>query len=400
MTPGPMMRNPFLGAILPTLFLGLGGTGKEVLLRLRRKFYERLGVTGLPCTAYLWLDTDTKDNKTADDKDDIYSVVAFNPDEKIALLSGSVKESLGRVLDDESHWPHVHKWLFPEVKQYGAEISDGAGGVRAIGRLTYFDRFAEDIDPGLRRAVDSVLFQERVTETKEFFRSKKMGAVEFPEKAAAQVFLICSLAGGTGCGTFLDAAFHLRYLAREAGVPIERIVAILFMPNIFFANRASEVARRSYGNAYAALKELEYYTLRVANAATDMSIDYRVEWQRGQQRRIQGPPFAIAYLQEMKNESNSPLDPKNRSELFNVVAESLFLDFMPGDFSTEKRSNYANVAQSLATKAGTNVSFQQVELPQVFARRYASFGMSKIEIPMDQVKAACAAYLGHQVAYT
>lgn len=48
------------GVIRPTLFLGLGGTGKEVLLRLRRKFYERWGVTGLPCTSYLWMDTDQR----------------------------------------------------------------------------------------------------------------------------------------------------------------------------------------------------------------------------------------------------------------------------------------------------------------------------------------------------
>ena len=46
-------------AIRPTVLIGLGGSGKEVLMRLRRLFYERHGTVGLPITQYLWFDTDT-----------------------------------------------------------------------------------------------------------------------------------------------------------------------------------------------------------------------------------------------------------------------------------------------------------------------------------------------------
>ena len=183
----------------------------------------------------------------------------------------------------------------------------------------------------------------------------------------------------------------------SGGIPIERIIGVLFMPNIFYANPSTEVSQRSFGNAYAALKELEFYTLRLPNTEQDLGIDYLAEWQRGQTIKIQGPPFAINYLLEMKNEGGTPLDPKNRAEMFNVVAESLFLDFMPSDFSSAKRSHYSNVSQYLASTSGTNISFEDVVLPQAFARRYASFGMSKIEIPLDQMKAACAAHLGYAI---
>jgi hypothetical protein len=386
-------------AVRPTLFLGLGGTGKEVLLRLRRKFYERLGVTGLPCTSYLWLDTDTSDKDAkGEPMSDIFSAVAFKPEEQIALLTGNVGGDLADVFKNRQHWQHIHSWLHPQVEQYGAEIADGAGGVRAVGRLTYFFHFAQTVNPRLSGALQGVGSFHAINDTQTFFHNRGLGAPDFLPQPTPQVFLVTSLAGGTGCGTFLDVLFHLRNLSQNGGVPIERIVAILFMPNVFYANAADEVARRSYANAYAALKELEYYTLRVADPAKELSIDFDVEWEPGKPRSIQGPPFAIANILEARNEDTILLQPSNRSELFSVVAESLFLDFIPGPFPDAKRSAYSNVSQYLAGHEGANASTENVELPQNFARRYASFGMSKIEIPIDPIKGACAARLGEEIA--
>lgn len=391
-------QQDLLGAIRPTLFLGLGGTGKEVLLRVRRKFYERLGVLGLPCTAYLWLDTDTRDCLASGEKiDESFSAVVFQPQEQIELLSGSVKEDLSQIFTSRDPWRHIHRWLPSEVQRFGNEISDGAGGVRTVGRLTYFHHFADKINPMLSELLDGVRTHDKINRTKTFFQERGLGSVEILD-SATQVVLVSSLAGGTGCGTFLDASFHLRNLAQKSGAKIERIIGMLFMPNIFYANTANEVALRSFANAYAALKELEYYTLRLGNTEEDLSLDFEVEWERDKEQSVQGPPFAISYILEMKNEGAIPMEPKHRPEVFDVVAESLFLDFMPGPFSTAKRSHYSNVAQNLAGTSGTNIAFEDVVLPQAFARRYASCGMSKIEIPVDQVKTACACHLAYAIA--
>lgn len=392
-------QNVVLGAISPTLFIGLGGTGKEVLLRLRRKFYERIGRSGLPCTSYLWLDTDTRDVMALGEKvDEIYQTVTFSPQEEVALLSGSVGDDLAGVFRNKGQWKHIlDNWLYDEVERFGAEIADGAGGVRSVGRLTFFYHFANTISNRIRDALNSIGTHEKINETRQLFRERAMGTAQFPAVPTPQVFVISSVAGGTGCGTLLDTVFFLRHLSQRAGIPIERIVGIIFMPNVFFANAQGEVAQRSYGNAYAALKELEFYTLRLANAQQDLSIDYSVEWEAGQVESVQGPPFSVAYIEEMKNEGGIPLEPKNRSEMFSMVAESLYLDFMPGAFSTQKRSHYSNIAQYLSGPQGTNVSSGNVVLPQVFARRYASFGMSKIEIPIDALKGACAAKLSREV---
>jgi hypothetical protein len=194
----------------------------------------------------------------------------------------------------------------------------------------------------------------------------------------------------------LDTAFFLRSLSQSERIPIERLVGILFMPNVFYASPQDEASNRSYGNGYAALKELEFYTLRLSRDQ-DLSIDYEVEWNRDDVERIQGPPFSVAYIEEMVNEGGISLEPKNRHEIFSMVAESLLLDFMPGQFSTEKRSQYSNVVQYLSGVQGANISSGGVTLPQEFARRYASFGMSKIEIPLDTLKAAAAARLAAEI---
>ncbi|HEX8174607.1 MAG TPA: tubulin-like doman-containing protein [Pyrinomonadaceae bacterium] len=389
-------QEQILGAIRPTLFIGLGGTGKEVLLRLRRKFYERLGRPGLPCTAYLWADTDTRDVMAQGERmDEIYQAVTFQPHEQITLLEGKVGTNLSGMFTNRGEWEHIHNWLHPEVERFGTEISDGAGGVRTVGRLTFFYNFGNRINNLIPDALNSINTQQAINATKQLFQDRRMGTVELiPEP---QVFIVCSLAGGTGCGTVLDTVFYLRYLSQQAGIPIERFVGILFMPNVFYTTAKDEVAQRSYGNAYAALKELEFYTLRLKQDE-DQSIDYHVEWNGGHPLQIQGPPFSIAYIEEMKNEGGIGLDPNRRDEIFSMVAESLLLDFMPGPFSTQKRSHYSNVVQYLSGVHGANISSGGVVLPQEFARRYASFGMSKIEIPLDALKGAAAARLASEIA--
>ena len=74
--------------IQSSLLLGLGGTGKQVLLQIRRKFFERWAVKGFPVMSYLWIDTDMR-NIGLDDQplDYLLQEVVFDEDEK-----GEVKD--------------------------------------------------------------------------------------------------------------------------------------------------------------------------------------------------------------------------------------------------------------------------------------------------------------------
>src|SRR5437588_5142398 len=70
--------------VAPTILIGLGGSGKEVLLRLRRRFYERYNFFGFPTIAYLWVDTDTQNNDIDGQAlDHIMESVLFRQEERV-----------------------------------------------------------------------------------------------------------------------------------------------------------------------------------------------------------------------------------------------------------------------------------------------------------------------------
>lgn len=387
----PQQTHP----IRPTLFLGLGGTGKEVLLRLRRKFYERFRTTGLPCTSYLWIDTDTRDVGARGEKlDEAFAAVGFQETERIPLLTGKVSDNLGDIFTNPERWGYIHDWLYEEVERYGQEISDGAGGVRAIGRLTLFGSMT-NLTNRIGNELDKLMQRNSILDTQEFYRTHGLGVAK-PDEAGPVVIVVCSLAGGTGCGTFLDAGFLLRYL-NKIGKRVHQSFAFCFLPNVYYnSGKSEELGERSYANAYAALKELDFYSLRLANAHQP-SIDFQVEWEKGHQLKVQGPPFSAVYLLEMRNEGGISVSQQHRGDLFAMLAESFFLDMLPGQFSTGKRSDYANITQQLAGAAGANSSSGGIVLPQTFSRRYASCGLSKIEIPIDAIRGASAAQLAGEI---
>jgi len=386
------------GYIFPTLFIGLGGTGKEILIRLRRKFYERFGKASLPCTGFLWIDTDIRAvGARGEPLDEIYKIVNFRDNEQIQLLNKTVGDDLGDILYNPLRYSHIHRWLYKEVGRYGAEIRDGAGNVRAIGRLTLFSKF-EDIKNRLEILLGEINSFGAIEETKKI---EKLKDAKFTNQI--RVFVITSVVGGTGAGIYLDIAFLLRDLQQSGTFGnIDQIISLIILPNVYYPTKSDEVSKRSYGNAYAALKELEYYTLRrtragIAGGSTGINLDFEVEWRRGENKRIPGPPFTISYLIEATNEAGISLTANERNEFFHMIANSLLLDFLPGQFSTDKRSDYANVASFIASERYASTVIQGREFNQVFAQRYASFGFSKIEIPEELLLLACSNQLAYDI---
>jgi hypothetical protein len=382
------MADAGKGAVRPTLFIGLGGTGKEILLRLRRKFYERWGVKGLPCMGYLWIDTDSRDVLARGETiDEIDLELGFEEHEKVALLQSTLGQDLGAVLTEKLRNRHIHAWLPAEVEQFGRETGHGAGAVRAIGRLTFFDKYRA-IDEAITRSLQWITDRPRLVETQERF----LPGVEFD--TSPQVHLVFSVAGGTGGGTFLDTAFLLRKH------DVRKLTGLMLLPNVYYSTLNDEGAERSYGNAYAALKELEFFTRRVrpvTSSGDDLGLgaDFDVNWTGRKEERIQGPPFSVLYMCEMKNEED--IGAGNRTELFHMIADSLYLDFLPSSFSTQKRSRLSDIFQYMASIQDDDVPVSGTTLRQSFSRRYASFGMSKIEIPFESIRESCACQLADEI---
>jgi hypothetical protein len=156
--------------IRPTLYVGLGGTGKEVLLRLRRRFYETFRQGVLPCTRFLWIDTDTRDTDARGEAlSSAMNAVAFEDSEKVGLLTGTVGKSAIDIFRNRQKWSYIHEWLYEEVERYGVQIADGAGGVRAVGRLMLLSNFAA-VESALKNAIGELRQANTLLETQNFYR--------------------------------------------------------------------------------------------------------------------------------------------------------------------------------------------------------------------------------------
>lgn len=383
--------------VAPTIMIGLGGTGKEVLLRLRRRFFERYNVFGFPTVGYLWIDTDIR-NLDIDDKplDHIMEQVMFKEEEKIdAQVPGDV---FAGYFKDVRTSPHIFSWLDTSLAAQG-QVINGAGQIRPLGRLAFFHKY-EDIRGKLDKLVSTVLAPNAIDEMREKYRVNV-------DSNLLDVVLVFSVAGGTGSGMFLDTAFMCREALSDSKRELD-LTGYVLLPSAF--SDAIKGSEKIYANAYAALKELEFFSLRKdlltqsedSNAGTaqlaEKSVhDFEADWENEQ--RIHGiahkpmppPPFNTCYLIDNETESGGRVGPKHKSHLCDMLAEDIFLKFSSEFFARRKDSLRSNLEQYLAQpliyryddfgKAGGYT--------EVFAQRFSSLGFSKLSVPVDRIRRAC-----------
>jgi hypothetical protein len=356
--------------VRPTIIIGIGGSGGDILLRIRKRFFEKYGsLDNIPIVSYLWLDTDTTEKEVGAGK--FAEQIRFKPNEKLM----TIVEDTTRITNDLNQHPHVKKWFYPGLTKLKT-MTEGAGQIRAYSRLGFFEHY-ETIKNALSQAQSRVLN----TENERIVRERLHLTMD-PE-SRLQVFIVFSIAGGTGSGMFLDLAF-LAKTAFPGTVPTT--IGYLLMPGLF-----NQTEEKVFANGYAALKELEHYSYEN---------DFQVEWANGEPARpIPGPPFTYTYLIDRMNQSNTTVDFSTREIVFNMIAENIFKDFAQGDFSAYKRGVRVNLDQYLVDKFAFRHLNERQEsiIEQQFITRFSSFGMASITVPADRIEQACAYKLAAEV---
>ncbi|MDV3000204.1 MAG: hypothetical protein N5P05_001810 [Chroococcopsis gigantea SAG 12.99] len=337
--------------IVPTVLIGIGGTGNEILSRVRRLVEESYGsLDRFPVISFLIIDTD-KDYKITNPES---AGTAFKDNEKLwATVSGKqVKE----MIEDMDNYPWISSWFPNELEKNITSIQAGAGQIRACGRFAFFCNY-KDIQKKFLDAVGRAKGHEN-------FMLDRYGMRV--SNNAVNVFTTGSLSGGTGSGMLIDLGYCIRNWLGGEENPLS--TAIVPMPNAF---AGVNVGDRVLSNGYAALMELSYYS--------DDRTVYNQQFSSGLTNEVTNrlAPFDFTYLVGTKNGERD----FNLAEIREMIAQNIFLD-MVSDFAPHKRSIRDNIKGAWAARDPGG---------RGYPKQFMSLGISSIEIPISQIR-NCLAY--------
>lgn len=278
-----------------TVFVGIGGTGQKVLRRLKARM-SQYGVSKLPCFAMLGIDTTPQETIN-----DFNLECALDAQEYICAQVSAPARFLDMVhanwRGESTYQGELASWL---PREFGVQaIMAGAFTRRAAGRFAFFVN-ADMINRTLQAVVNRVSSAD-VEGKMEDLR------LRLASDSPTRVYIICSVCGGTGSGMFLDTAYVLRrLLSDQFPQDIETHgVLVTDFPGASNALRA---------NAYAALTELNYFTLDDTR--------FTAQYPGGFEVNTTEPPFSLAYLLASTSEGGEVI--RSIDDLTDMIAESLF----------------------------------------------------------------------------
>ncbi len=123
-----------------------------------------------------------------------------------------------------------------------------SAGLRPLGRLAFVDN-ARAILPFVEQQLRATIFDVDPKTGQETQRP------QLAEKNP-RVYIVANLAGNTGSGMFLDAAYTTRHLLAKMGFLDSEIIGVFLLP----PSKSPRVTAVETANTYAALAELEYFS--------------------------------------------------------------------------------------------------------------------------------------------
>jgi len=356
----------------PTLFIGAGGTGMEVMMRIRRRILSavwnrhsptRVDAIGqFPVARFLHFDLDSGaviDEGKSQRTDPWYELVKLSDEER--LVENIDLQQYHESDDSLARFPLIEKWmpLRPKkLRSLGIDPSKGAGQIRAVARLYLFDKY-----PKLRGRIKGALnflSSNAGNERKENYQRLGLQV----DTSKFRIVVIGSNAGGTGAGSVMDLGWIAKAVARQE-VADSQVDLVLFMPSGY----AKANKERTEANAYATMMELE-------TAMRDM--DAQVRWADPDSLTGKGAPFDDVYFVDTANLSNKAT--QDVKDVYQMVADSLFEDFASADFANRKRSVAVNQQQHKLGPFNPRVPEARFgDMRLSYSKVYSAFGQAVLD---------------------
>ncbi|QEL13623.1 tubulin-like doman-containing protein [Limnoglobus roseus] len=244
----PRLAPPELtgdGSLQPTLLIGIGASGRQVLQRFRADIADHYGnPDAIAAIRTLYLDTDPQAAELGGhDK----------PWERLAALPA--EQIFPTRLNRPTHY------MKPRLS--GHAITEGwfdtqllnklprtpvTMGYRPFGRLAFFDHF-RSLSQKITYDLEAILDPDALT------ASLEHTGLELRTNRP-RVYVVAALAGGTG-GMFLDVAYTVRHRLKKMGYAKPDVVGLFFVPPDGPTESVPPLVR---ANVCAALTELNHYS--------------------------------------------------------------------------------------------------------------------------------------------
>jgi hypothetical protein len=358
-----MSTPPFLrpqGTIVPTLFVGMGGTGSRIVNRIARR------ASRLPnwdaqlkdLTGFFVLDTNQHDQK---------QLSAELPPTSRHLIGAIDKRAIVQAFR-RAHDPKALQWLDDRYMPREG-ITPGAGQIRVESRLGFHVSSQE-----IRQKLDTMI--RRLLAPNNTWRSAKTQKI--------YVYLYCTLAGGTGSGSFLPMAYLIQDLVKAFGWEARVIGSLLLSTTMTQAVKPA-LHNDIHANCYAALKELEHLThlqYQKVRAQFPDGMEF-VYWNNPHEEelpRVSSGPFFLSFLIDQPKQI--AID-----RIEHAVADGSFLQlFTPLiDHIASEMDNYEKKLNDL-----THASGDFRGLAQGFAKHYGCYGTAVLQLPAPDMVRYCA----------
>ncbi len=395
---GSAFREETLTRRVPTVFVALGGSGKDVVMRLRKRFFDRFQTKDPGFARFVFIDTDTQSTTPLEEKDDSYAELAPNQDELVDVpINPAQFEKTFHDLNAKVNCEHL-SWLKLEMERITPQaVAHGAGTYRPMGRLAFYLNYTA-IRATLEYQIEAALR----------FAAEDAANVD---DSRVEVVILMSLAGGTGAGMFIDVAYLVKDILNQPRYQTlsgKNITLIGFLPGVFEDQKP--LYERLQQNAFAAFLELEHYgTPRTgdelflgdlrdpAGQSNQNWTGFRKNWGDGQVEFIRGPGWDTCFLIDNRNDLD-PNAPLTRREVFQMAADYLFLDFENHAFAVAKRSARCNLVQfkdkvkETWVRRGDNgrpAAPSLIEGDSVYATqngcRFSTFGVAEIFFDVERL---------------
>lgn len=337
------------------LFIGCGGTGFEVVRRLKRQLLEDVKDESiLKSVGFLVFDAEPFDLRPRDPIENSEYIDLSNGRLITSSLIGK-DSTLRQGRDLLKDWWYEN-WTNPPV------IKDGAGQRPPLGRLAFY-AMAGSIAAKITEKINDINnFIVRIKATREVRPQYLINA-----------HIISSLAGGTGRGIFLDIGILTNYLlTRDGGISAPDVFAYLLNGRIF----SKLGAQRAVLNTAASFYELFYFYEGKAREVVypienTLSLTIGVQNQTG----AINPIFKrIIFFDDINSKG---LAANNPDIIYEIMSHTLFpltLDVAGGHLTSDVVNNFTPVdIDHLISSMGCRVvKFPEREIENYFFMRSAT----------------------------